>query len=305
MEFLIYLLIFLSVTLFVYFLYDILFLKKVIIKQRLDVVMELSNDADHQDELKQPFLQRVIKPGYQKILKTIGNATPKSIKEKYEALIVTTGINNVTVNNIVMIQLMLGIIFAGCLYSVYKFTLQPIDYRRVVSCGIGGTVLPILYLYQKAQKRKTIVRRALPDLLDLLYVSVEAGLGFDAALKKSAEKMKGPLSFEIMKSLNEITKGRDREEALRGLVYRTGVEDVGSFITSVIQTEKLGSNIANMLRIQSNTMRQKRRQRAEQSAAKLPVKMLFPMIFLIMPAMFVVILGPAIINIIETLSSLN
>jgi tight adherence protein C len=162
-------------------------------------------------------------------------------------------------------------------------------------------MIPISLIKTQADQRKKKIKRSLPDLLDLLYVSVEAGLGFDMALKKTADKMAGPLSEEINKTLEEISRGRNRQDALRGMVNRTGVEDLSYFVTSIIQTEQLGSNIANMLRIQSTTMRQKRRQRAEEAAMKVPVKMLFPLVFFIFPSLFIVVLGPAIIRIIDTL----
>jgi tight adherence protein C len=124
------------------------------------------------------------------------------------------------------------------------------------------------------------------------------------AMKKAAEKMHGPLSDEIIKSMDDISKGKEREESLRGMVARTKVDDLAQFVSAVIQAEQLGSNIANVLRVQSNSMRQVRRQRAQEKAAKIPVKMLFPMIFFILPSLFVVILGPAFINIMNTLGGM-
>jgi tight adherence protein C len=124
------------------------------------------------------------------------------------------------------------------------------------------------------------------------------------ALKRTTEKMPGPLSVEINRALDEMNKGRSREDALRGIYHRTGVDDLSSFITAVIQSEQLGSNIANMLRVQSTSMRQRRRQRAEQAAMKVPVKLLFPLVFFMMPALFIVILGPAVIRIIDAFSGM-
>lgn len=167
--------------------------------------------------------------------------------------------------------------------------------------GILGFALPYSQLNTKSEKRKKEILRALPDMLDLLYVSVEAGLAFDMGMKKTAEKTKGPLSEELKRALDDISKGRNREDALKGMVARTKVDDISTFVTSIIQAEKLGSNIANVLRVQSVTMRQMRRQRAQEIAAKIPVKMLFPLVFFLFPALFVVILGPAAISVIENL----
>lgn len=297
MELLLYLFVFIDTALLVYIMYKLIFYKKGIIKERMEAIKNLSDD-DKNDEFKAPFLQRIIKPGYQRLIKAIANATPKAIKEKYDVLIITSGITQkINFNNLILIQFMSGIILAGLNYILMKYSNGDIIVWRLLLPGFLAFITPLIFIYNKAQKRKEKIRRALPDLLDLIYVSVEAGLGFDAALKKTAEKMKGPLSSEIIKTINEITRGKEREEAFKSLIYRTGVDDVASFITAVIQTEKLGSNITNMLRIQSDTMRQNRRQRAEQKAARLPIIMLFPLIFFMFPSLFVVILGPAVINI--------
>ena len=122
--------------------------------------------------------------------------------------------------------------------------------------------------------------KTLPDMLDLLLVSVEAGLSFDMSLKRITEQASGALSKEIARALEEMRLGKPREEALRGIVRRTGVPDLSSFISAIIQAEQLGGNIANTLRIQASSMRQKRRQRAEEAAMKAPIKMLFPLVFL-------------------------
>ena len=135
----------------------------------------------------------------------------------------------------------------------------------------------------------------------MLYVSVEAGLAFDMAIYRTTDKMKGPLSEELLFTMNEISKGRGRSEALREMVKRTQVSDLATFVTSIIQAEEMGSNIGNVLRIQAETMRLNKRQRAETLAAKIPTKMLFPIVFFMFPALFVVILGPAVLNIMETL----
>jgi tight adherence protein C len=146
-----------------------------------------------------------------------------------------------------------------------------------------GFFLPIGVISNRGAARQQLIQRALPDTLDLLQVSVEAGLGFDMALKKVTQQMKGPLSEEIRRALDEIRMGGMREESLRGISRRTGVRDLSSFISAVIQSEELGSNIANTLRAQADYMRQKRRQKAEEAAMKAPVKLVFPLVFFIFP----------------------
>ena len=137
----------------------------------------------------------------------------------------------------------------------------------------------------------------LPDALDLLTISVEAGLGFDAALAKVVEKMYGPLVDEFRQALAEVRMGRARRDALRDVATRADSQPVSNFIGAIVQAEQLGVPIAKVLQIQSNQLRIERRQRAEEAAAKAPVKMLFPMVGCIFPTIFIVILGPAIVTV--------
>jgi tight adherence protein C len=137
----------------------------------------------------------------------------------------------------------------------------------------------------------------LPDALDLLTISVEAGLGFDAALAKVVEKMEGPLVDEFRTALAEVRMGRARRDALRDVAIRADAQPVTNFIGAIVQAEQLGVPIAKVLQIQSNQLRIERRQRAEEAAAKAPVKMLFPMVGCIFPTIFIVILGPAVVTV--------
>ena len=143
--------------------------------------------------------------------------------------------------------------------------------------------------------RQKEIRLALPNALDLLTISVEAGLGFDAALVRVTEKYKNALSEEFTQVLNEVRLGRPRLEALDDMGRRVGVEELHSFIQALIQSEQLGVGIAKVLRIQSEEMRRKRRQRAEEQAAQASLKMLFPMILFIFPTIFIVLMGPAVL----------
>lgn len=302
MEILVYLLMFTSATFLTYIVFHLVFTKNENLHERMNVIRHMSNVEDEDEEaLREPFIDRVINPAYQRVIQAIGNATPKEIKRKYEDVIISSGSGaNLTFNSLIAIQLMLGLVLGGLTYLGFQFITGKINFLYVFIVGLIGFFLPYSSLNSKAKKRSELIQRALPDMLDLLYVSVEAGLAFDMALKKTSEKMGGPLSEEIKRSMDEISKGRNREDALRGMVTRTKEEDLSNFVTAVIQAEQLGSNISNVLRIQSGSMRQLRRQRAREKAAKIPVKMLFPLIFFMFPALFVIILGPAIINIMET-----
>jgi tight adherence protein C len=164
----------------------------------------------------------------------------------------------------------------------------------VAGAGLGY-MLPEFWLGGKARKRSWAMVLQLPDALDLLTISVEAGLGFDAALAKVVEKMEGPLVNEFRQALAEIRMGRTRRDALRDVVARADAQPISNFIGAIVQAEQLGVPIAKVLQIQSQQLRIERRQRAEEMAAKAPVKMLFPMVGCIFPTIFIVILGPAII----------
>ncbi len=166
--------------------------------------------------------------------------------------------------------------------------------------GIGvGYLGPEFWLGRRIRGRSEAMVLQLPDALDLLTISVEAGLGFDAALAKVVEKMEGPLVSEFRQALAEIRMGRTRRESLRDVAKRADAQPVNNFIGAIVQAEQLGVPIAKVLQIQSQQLRIERRQRAEEAAAKAPVKMLFPMVGCIFPTIFIVILGPAIITVIR------
>jgi tight adherence protein C len=165
--------------------------------------------------------------------------------------------------------------------------------------AVGGLYAPDLALYQVGYNRTERMRKALPDALDMLTISVEAGLGFDAALAQVARNTEGDLAQEFFRVLQEMQIGLGRSDALKGLADRTTLPELRGFITAMIQADAFGIPIADVLRIQAREMRIKRSQRAEEKAQKVPVKVLFPLIFFIMPAMFVVIIGPGAISIIR------
>jgi tight adherence protein C len=166
--------------------------------------------------------------------------------------------------------------------------------------AIMGYVLPGLVVGRKVKKRQKEMQKALPDALDMLVVSVEAGLGLNAALVRVSDEMDrmSPVLSEQLGLVNlEIRAGTSREDALRNLADRTGLQDISSLVGMLIQTDRFGTSVAQALRVHSETMRIKRRQRAEEAAAKTTIKLVFPLVFCIFPAMFVVILGPALIQI--------
>jgi len=163
-----------------------------------------------------------------------------------------------------------------------------------------GFFMPAIWLGSRIRSRQSEIVKALPDALDLLTICVEAGLGFDAAISKITEKWEDPLAMEFGRVIQEIQLGKLSREALRDMSDRMDVPDVTTFIAAVVQAQQLGVSMSKVLRIQSDQMRMRRRQRAEEKAHQAPVKMLFPMAFLIFPALFIVLLGPAVILIIES-----
>jgi tight adherence protein C len=210
---------------------------------------------------------------------------------------------NLTVNGFISLKLVAGIIVGVLAFLLFSFAnislpLLPEFIGHIVLAavaGIGGYAFPDLWLRQKVTARQKEIRLALPNALDLLTISVEAGLGFDAALVRVTEKYKNALAEEFTQVLNEVRLGRPRLEALDDMGRRVGVEELHSFIQALIQSEQLGVGIAKVLRIQSEEMRRKRRQRAEEQAAQASLKMLFPMIGCIFPTIFIVLMGPAVL----------
>jgi tight adherence protein C len=176
---------------------------------------------------------------------------------------------------------------------------------RIVMVGVAtavGWLGPNLYLYQKVFDRSKRMQRDLPDAIDLMTISVESGLAFDAAVQQVARNTEGPLADEFSRVLREMQIGQGRALALRGLADRTEVDDVKSFVTAMIQADSFGIPIANVLRIQSSEIRTKRRQRAEEQAQKVPVKITVPLIFCILPTLFIAVMGPAVIHIMNSFS---
>jgi len=174
--------------------------------------------------------------------------------------------------------------------------------------GMGGAVmsflLPDTYLTMRTRKRREEIGVQLPDILDLLTVSVEAGLGFDAALARVCDRMEGPIVDEVSLTLHEMRIGEGRQQALRNMAERLQLQDITSFTRAIIQADQLGMSLGRILRVQSDDIRNKRQMLAEQKAMKAPIKMLFPTVLFIFPAMFVVVLGPAMLKLGDAFSSI-
>ncbi len=249
-------------------------------------------------EMAQPFSERVILPMIRGISSFISRFAPQcNVEEMRHKLDLAGNPNNWTTADFLGVRGLSAIITAG-IAGFLTFLLRTQVPQMLLFIGIGGFLgfeLPLFWLRNKISRRQHDVRKALPDALDLLTISVEAGLGFDAAMVKVAEKSDNELSRAFARVNAEIRVGKLRREALRDMATRIEVPDVSNFIAAIIQADQLGVSMAKVLRIQSEQMRIKRRQRAEEEAAQAPVKMMFPLVFLIFPSILIVLLGPAVI----------
>lgn len=195
-----------------------------------------------------------------------------------------------------------GVMTLALLLLVVVGASFPVTLGLVVVAALVGYHVPDLYLYQRGHDRNDEMQGALADAIDLLTISVESGLGFDAAVAQVAKNTEGPLSEEFSRMLQEMQIGRGRAEALRSLGERTDLPDLRSFVGAMVQADAFGIPVGQVLRVQSSEMRVKRRQYAEEAAQKVPVKILVPLIFCILPCLFIAVLGPAGISMMETFS---
>jgi tight adherence protein C len=255
-------------------------------------------------ELQQPFAERFLRPGMERLGAFLNSRIGRDRVTLIQNRLALAGRpGNLTVNGFISLKLVVGVVAGVVGFGLVTLAnISPLpggDFLNHVVLGvvigIGGYLFPDLWLRQKVQRRQKEIRLSLPNALDLLTISVEAGLGFDQALVRVTEKYKNALSDEFTQVLNEVRLGRPRLEAMDDMGRRVGVEELHSFIQALIQSEQLGVGIAKVLRIQSEEMRRKRRQRAEEQAAQASLKMLFPMIGCIFPTLFIVLMGPAIL----------
>jgi tight adherence protein C len=252
-------------------------------------------------ELAKPFNERVMRPLIQRLAR-VGRRQQEGgviarIDAKLERAGYPGGLRGADWVGVKMLSL-IGFAILGLLLGLLLTRGAFVVALLFLLAGAAiGYIAPEFWLGRKMRARSTAMMLQLPDALDLLTISVEAGLGFDAALAKVVEKMEGPLVDEFRQALAEVRMGRSRREALRDVANRADSQPVSNFIGAIVQAEQLGVPIAKVLQIQSTQLRIERRQRAEEAAAKAPVKMLFPMVGCIFPTIFIVILGPAIIKV--------
>lgn len=288
-----------------YLLFLLLFKSKRQIKARMENIRKDINYEADDNMYDESILDRIIYPLYEKSFLLISRFTPENLINEYSKVLLEAGLSlTYTPVQLLIRQLLLTSIAVTISGIITRIIFSQVNILIVAFFGLLFFYIPLYDVRIKSKKRRDRIQRDLASFLDLIYISVEAGLGFDSAMRKTAEKMNGPLSVEVLFAMDDISKGRNRVDALRSIGERTQVGDVKSFIATVIQSESLGSNIANVLRVQSKDIRDKQLQRTEEAAMKIPIKMLFPLIFCLLPALFIVIMGPAVINVIRLLSDL-
>jgi tight adherence protein C len=260
-------------------------------------------------ELQQPFVERTLRPLVARLSGSMSRVASSSFQEKAEKRLALAGNpGNLRVADWLGIKAVAAIV--GALIFIFLFFVVGVlglpPALRLLMGAVGlmfGYTIPEFWLGGRVKKRQHAILLQIPDALDLLTISVRAGLGFDAALGKVVEKLEGPLTDEFRRALAEVRVGKTRREALRDIVPRTEVAPLTNFIGAIIQAEQLGVSISKVLQVQSEQLRIERRQRAEEMAAKAPIKMLFPLVGCIFPSLFIIILGPAIILIMQNLKA--
>jgi tight adherence protein C len=260
-------------------------------------------------ELQQPFIERALRPLANRLSGRVSRMASSSFTEKTEKRLALAGNpGDLRVADWLAIK-GIGAIVGAIVFFLLFFVVGLLGFPpaiALVMTVIGaffGYTIPEFWLGGRVKKRQKAILMMIPDALDLLTISVRAGLGFDAALGKVVEKLQGPLSDEFRRALAEVRVGKARREALRDIVARTEVVPLTNFIGAIVQAEQLGVSISKVLQVQSEQLRIERRQRAEEMAAKAPIKMLFPLVGCIFPSLFIVILGPAIILIVLNLNT--
>ncbi|WP_370039776.1 type II secretion system F family protein [Nocardioides sp.] len=255
------------------------------------------------DEIDRPFSERVWEPLQARTLglgrRLSGADSAERIRRKLDLAGNPPGwtVDRVTSGKIV--GAVAGLLVA-LLFSLMLGAGTPVRIAVVLGGLVVGFFGPNLYLYQKAYDRSLQIQRDLPDAIDLMTISVESGLGFDAAVQQVSRNTDGPLADEFSRVLREMQIGQGRAAALRAMSDRTNVADLKSFVSSMVQADSFGVPIGQVLRVQSSEMRVKRRQRAEEKAQQVPVKITVPLIFCILPCLFVAVMGPAVISIMDS-----
>ena len=247
--------------------------------------------------LQKPLSERIVRPFFDRIGKTLSERTPEKARQDLQNQLNLAGRpGNLTASDFTAVRYVACIVLFALGLILGAVMGSPTFLAVFAAVGGGlGFYGPLLWLRQKVNDRRKEIQLSLPDAMDLLTIAVEAGLGFDAAINRVTDKFKNALSEEFATVLSEVRLGRPRLEALDDMGRRTGVEDLHNFCQAVIQSEQMGVGVARILRLQSDEMRRKRRQRAQEKAAQASLKMMLPMVGCIFPTLWIILLGPAIL----------
>jgi tight adherence protein C len=262
-----------------------------------------------QIELSQPFAERVLVPIMRRIGEISARFTPqKALLDTTRKLELAGNPARIDAATFLATRFVVPAALDGLFLILNFVSPNPWTFSRLFSVlvlfGVVGFIVPQLWLTSKIQARQKEIRKAMPDALDLLTICVEAGLSFDSAMSKVSEKWENQLSLAFARAIREVQLGKLQREALRDMSERLGIAEMTSFTAAVIQSQQLGVSMAKVLRIQSEQMRMKRRQRAEEEAHKAPIKMIFPMGLLIFPSILIILMTPALIQIVDVLGNL-
>jgi tight adherence protein C len=250
-------------------------------------------------DLEVPFADRVLRPSIEAISRTFGSILPASLLASIQQQLVMAG-NPMTMNAFVTFWAVLLATVGGLGLMIFVSMPSDMIMQKIGAIAVLlmlGWMFPRMWLKGKMKARQKAVLKGLPDAMDLVTTCVEAGLGLDAALARVAEKTEGPFAVELQRMMRDVAMGKLRREGMQELADRIGVEELTSFVTSLIQAEQLGVGVAQVLRVQSDQLRTRRRQKAERTAHEAPIKMIFPLVLFIFPSFLIVILGPAGIQI--------
>lgn len=272
------------------------------VQQRLAGFKELAFVEDEPTEAEPGFMERVGRPVLLTTLRLLRVLLPSSTRDKLQWRLTMAG-DPMSLTTLLIVWGGAAIGLPAAYFLMVQASGSQLGLQQMLLLLLlagGGIYVPHVWLRSKTKRRQHTVLKSLPDAIDLLTTSVEAGLGIDAAMGQVAEKVKGPISTELRRVLREMAMGSARRDALKEFAERVQVPDVLQFVNAIIQAEQMGVSLGQVVRVQADQMRIRRRQRAEQQAYKAPVKMVFPLVLFIFPAIFVIVLGPAVIQVMKT-----
>ncbi len=276
--------------------------EKAVVRSSLRQLEDYEVESVREKELLTPITERAVAPFLAGLTGLGKRFTPVGYAEQVRVKLVSAGKGDQTsVDRFLAIRVITVVLAPIVAYFAYQYS--PVEgIGRLMLTALGGMVCimgPDAILNRQVEERQYQIRTRLPDVMDLLVISVEAGLGFEQALDRTVAAVPGPLTEEFSRMLGEVRAGSSRAEAMRALDARTNIPEIRSFVLAILQADTFGVSIGRVLRAQADEMRIKRRQLAQERAQKAPVKMLIPMVFCIFPALFVIVLGPAAISISE------